>query len=89
MKFEITAEEQQRIHHWKITEVYPDIIAKQKEDESLAGLQVARDYWDQGYPYGGAIAGDTTYKFSPTSMGLVTEVECWGKVFNLTDYESW
>lgn len=42
--------------------------------------------------YGGAIAGRFTYCFTPTSMGIVVEVqdsmEKKDKI-DLTDYESW
>jgi hypothetical protein len=40
--------------------------------------------------YAGAIGGKITFQFTPTSLGLVTQVVCGcGKKLNLTDYEGW
>jgi hypothetical protein len=39
--------------------------------------------------YEGASGGATTFKFTPTSLGLVTVVKYWNEEINLTDYESW
>lgn len=89
MKFEISIEDHHRIHDWRMKEVYPEIIAQQKERAGDTPSVIEKDCWDQGYPYGGAIGGDLTYSFTPTSLGLVTEVECYGKKLNLTNYEDW
>ncbi len=38
----------------------------------------------------GAIGGRLTYSFTPTGLGVVTEVECaCGAKIDLTDYDSW
>lgn len=38
----------------------------------------------------GAIGGSTTYRFTPTSLGIIAVVSCvCGKELDLTDYESW
>ena len=38
----------------------------------------------------GAIGGSLTYKFTPTSIGLITKVKCvCGAEVDLTDYKSW
>ena len=89
MKFEISIEDQHRIHDWQMKEVYPDVIAQQRAAAGPDTPQFARDCWDQGYPYAGASGGDLTYIFTPTSLGLVTEVECWGKKLSLTNDADW
>jgi hypothetical protein len=85
--FEITREEAARIHAWKIAEVYPTIIAEQRANVGTEAFH--QDWWDQGLPYGGAIGGDTTYSFTPTSLGVVVKAHCWGHELDLTDYKSW
>lgn len=40
--------------------------------------------------YVGAIGGALTYKFTPTTLGLTTVVECvCGEEINLTDFGEW
>lgn len=42
-----------------------------------------------GEPYGGAIGGTVTLSFTPTSIGTVIKVTCWGETLDITDYGSW
>lgn len=45
---------------------------------------------NQDEPYFGAIGGEVTYEFTPTSLGIITKVRhANGKVLDLTEYESW
>jgi len=38
----------------------------------------------------GAIGGRMTFQFTPTSLGIISQVVCaCGKEINLTDYERW
>lgn len=40
--------------------------------------------------YEGAIGGKYTYMFAPTSLGMVTKVECaCGAIIDVTDYNDW
>jgi len=89
MKFEVTAEEQAQIDKWLDEVVYPPIIAEQLKDPNKAMHLFADENGKIKYPYFGAIGGDLTYKFSPTSLGTVLVVESCGQELNLTDYSSW
>lgn len=88
IKFEISAEDKEKIDRWLTQEVYPDVIAKQKLH--IEPNFVAIDCWENGFPYEGAIGGGITYSFAPTSIGLVTKVQ-YGVSYelDLTDYDSW
>lgn len=38
----------------------------------------------------GAIGGRISFEFTPTGLGMITEVKCLcGKTLNLTDFEAW
>lgn len=89
MKFEITEEEQAKIDKWLEEVVYPPIIEAQLKDPRHAAMLFADDNGKIKYPYFGAIGGDLTYKFTPTSLGTVLVVESCGQELNLTDYGSW
>jgi len=43
----------------------------------------------RGSSYSGASGGETTYSFTPTSLGVITTVEHFGEKLDLTDYASW
>ena len=87
LNFIIDWEQQERIQAWLKSEVYPDVIAKQKAEPNPS--PVAQACWNEGYPYGGACGGGITYQFSPTGIGVVTHVIAYDKRLDLTDYESW
>lgn len=89
MDFTLDTGMEARIYEWKMKEVYPAIILEQKASKSLRENRAARDSWELGYPYGGAIGGDTTYSFTPTSLGVVTKITCYGKELDLTEYGLW
>lgn len=40
-------------------------------------------------PYSGAIGGAVSYIFTPTSIGFVVKVRCYGKELDITDYSDW
>lgn len=45
---------------------------------------------EHGFPKIGVIGGSTSYIFTPTSLGMIIEVECsCGKKENVTDYGLW
>lgn len=91
--FTIDDETQAKIEKWLLEEVYPEIVVEQKKDLAEKGEDsyVPFGYYDKDtpYPYSGAISGDTTYRFTPTSVGLALSVEAWGKVKNFTDFSKW
>jgi len=49
------------------------------------------DCWDMDIPYYGAINGNLTFSFTPTSIGIITVVKntMTNNEIDLTDYESW
>jgi hypothetical protein len=55
-----------------------------EQDKKWAEQQGQRE------PYYGAIGGELTYEFTPTSLGVVTKVKhATGVVLDVTDYDSW
>jgi hypothetical protein len=88
MNFQVTPEEQEKIVKWLRETVYPSILEEQKKDPRIAAMHF-EDEAGYTYPYFGAIGGDLTYSFTPTSIGTVLVVESCGHELNLTDYESW
>jgi hypothetical protein len=88
VKFEVTDEESARIDEWLKTEVYPAVIAKQRETFIDPGVFIT-SCWDDGYPYEGASGGGLTYSFTPTSIGVVTNVRYGEHTLDVTDYGMW
>ena len=41
------------------------------------------------YPYTGAIGGGATYKFTPTSLGVLVSLSYFDKEICLTDFNEW
>lgn len=89
MRFELTPKEVQKVNDWLASTVYPAIIEKQKESAELQKMHFARDAWEHGYPYEGAIGGGVTYEFTPTSIGVVMKVKYAEFELDLTDYATW
>lgn len=92
MKFEISEENEAKIDEWLANEIYPDLIQQQKD--TIAEPTIFHTMsWEDGFPYEGAIGGGISYKFTPTSLGVIFEAEYsfGGKTFtlNLTRYEDW
>ena len=86
--FEISQEQEDKIQDWLVETVYPEVIERQKK-EFQNPTEFIKMCWEEGYPYTGAIGGGLTYKFSPTGLGIVTEVTYLGYELNLTDYDTW
>jgi len=88
MNFQLTQEDLEKVDKWLHETVYPAILKDQKKDPSKA-MWHTEDENGRVYPYFGAIGGDITYSFTPTSIGTVVKVESCGHELDLTDYESW
>lgn len=71
-----------------------------KEECRVAGVKKQRvemknpdwtvvDCWDAGYPYTGAVGGNLTFSFTPTSIGTVVKVRdsVTGAEIDVTDYD--
>ncbi len=89
MQFSLTEKELQKLEEWK-KEVYAKGIALQKEQ-----YPEPEDHmvwcWEEGFPYTGAIGGQFTYCFTPTSIGVTATVKDYitGEKIDLTDYSEW
>jgi hypothetical protein len=86
--FPIDDVQQKKIEVWLQTVVYPPIVEEQLKNPDIAML-VTKTEDGKIYPYGGAVGGDLTYSFTPTSLGTVTSVESWGQKLDITDYDLW
>ncbi len=93
MKFELDANQITRVNEWLKAIVYPTIIEKQKQSETLNENPFAKHCWELGYPYEGAIGGGVTYAFTPTSIGDVCNViyKTFDNEFKLdiSNYDEW
>lgn len=87
-QFQLKLGDRQKIDDWLFNEVYPEIIAKQKQDPEIAD-HINVDEHGREYPYFGAVGGDLTYSFTPTSLGTIVRVTSCGKTLDLTDYDMW
>lgn len=79
------------IKKWLHTEVYPQVIARQKErvKEGDPLYKTYRDSWSAGEPYTGAIGGGISYTFSSTGIGETLVVKFMGYSKDFTDYDNW
>ncbi len=61
------------------------------QDQKVIEKQKGTDLEHPGEPYYGCSGGALTYMFTPTTLGLVTEVKnnLTGEIINLTDFEDW
>lgn len=86
MRFELTKEEVKKLREWA-AEQDKVIIERNKRSKDRFARQLALD----NMPYYGAIGGELTYEFTPTSIGVVVKVTHAGtkEVLDLTDYENW
>lgn len=88
MKFELIKEQNKRISNWLKDEIYPEIIAKQKQDIENPDV-FQQSCWDDGYPWQGAIGGGLTYCFTPTSIGVIEVVQYGEHKLDVTQYDLW
>jgi len=86
MQFEVTKEQEAKVREWLQTDVYPKLRKSRKHRKI-----VWHDYDDAMYPYAGAIGGDISYIFSPTSLGYCVEAEehFSKRRLNITDFSDW
>jgi hypothetical protein len=85
--FALSESQQRKIDKWILEVINPKLLEKARNGEP--------GYWiieDEGtaYAYAGAIGGEYTYKFTPTSLGVIIQVEHFiGEKIDVTDYELW
>lgn len=87
MTFTLSEQQEKKLNDW-LTEVNKEIVAAQQADypemdEETCG--VAGFFWKRGEPYGGAIGGSLTYRFTPTSIGTCVSVKYYGRELDLTE----
>lgn len=84
--FELTVEQQTKVDSWA-AEIDARVAKQQFEEGGDAAM------WTDGgkYPYYGAIGGELTYSFTPTSLGMVVAVKHSReeKPLDVTEYDSW
>jgi hypothetical protein len=88
MKFSITPEQDIKIDKWLHEEVYPKVIASQREHYKDPSPFITA-CWDEGYPYEGASGGGLTYSFTPTSLGTVEKVKYGDFELDVSNYGDW
>ena len=88
MNFQLTSADLKKISEWLHGTVYPPVIERQLKDPNYASL-VYTDDEGLTWPYTGAIGGSMTYSFTPTGLGIIVKVECFGQTLDLTEYDCW
>lgn len=82
MMFTLDEKQLERLYVWQ-DEIYEKAFNSQSD--LPPGLSM------KGAPYYGVIGGGLTYKFTPTSLGIIVKVQeaVTGEEIDLTDYDSW
>lgn len=89
LEFTVKPSDLEKIDTWLHSTVYPPILVEQLEDPDVSQF-IVEDERGRLYPYTGAIGGELTFTFTPTSLGDVFKVKHYsGLELNLTDYDSW
>lgn len=88
--FQLNDDQLAKIETWK-KEQNLAAVEKQKENPPDVPKDLLEQFWANGYPYGGAIGGELTYSFSPTSIGVQAEVihAFTGEILDVTEYHTW
>lgn len=88
--FSITDEQAVTLDLW-VTEQNKISVAAQKKNPPRVPRDLLESCWEDGYPYGGAIGGNLTFSFTPTSLGVVVTVtdSLTKETIDLTIYEHW
>ena len=74
--FELTEEQLEKLGDWAFEQngLAREIQLKYREERKAAGDDMWDDMPVEMYPYYGAIGGALTYRFTPTSIGVVVKV---------------
>lgn len=90
MKFLLTENQTIRLDEWKANQ-NKKAVQEQKQNPPDVPQDLLDEFWEMGYPYGGAVGGNLTYSFTPTSIGVVVTVKdaFTNETIDLTDYEDW
>lgn len=85
-KFSLSKEQNAKLNDWK-NSINERLIEEQRTKMSEEDFEMLTE--NGKYPYMGAIGGGVTYKFTPTSLGVITVVEYGGESIDLTEYDMW
>lgn len=88
--FRLTEDQINQIDQW-VHEQNQKVIEEQKKNSPDVPRELLEECWEMGYPYTGAIGGEITYSFTPTSLGSIVRVRHvqTGAELDVTDYDSW
>ena len=86
--FTLLDTEEAKFQKWR-SEVLKRGVDHQKKTIENPDI-VFRTCWEDGFPYTGAIGGQFTFSFIPTSVGTIVKVSDFvtGEVCDITDYDS-
>jgi hypothetical protein len=90
MEFYLSDKQEILLRDWLRIQ-YDRVIEEQKhtiKPDNISYL-IAKESWDLGYPYEGAIGGGLTYSFTPTSIGDICIVSYAGNEIDITEYDNW
>lgn len=87
--FTVTRDQKKRIDAWLKKQNTKGVKLQKKKIKNPGPEYLV--CWEMGYPYTGAIGGEISYEFSPTSLGdvLVVKNSVTGDELNVTDYDCW
>lgn len=88
MRFDIDEKTLEKILVWH-KEQDEIVLKRQREDVNKTAFQAALN--EEGIPYYGAIGGELTYCFTPTSLGDILVVKHSGTKaeLNVTNFDEW
>ena len=87
MRFDLIPTEYEKFKAWE-KEIYAKGVAHQKATV-VDPHDTYKFCWENGFPYCGAVGGQFTFYFTPTSIGTIIGVKdaITGEQIDLTDYE--
>jgi hypothetical protein len=87
--FMLSKDQCEKVDTWLTEVVHPAIVEQQKKNGNC-GVWIVKDADGKELPYFGAIGGDVTYQFTPTSLGVIMKVlHSSGAEIDITDYSFW
>lgn len=84
--FSLSKDQKEKLKTW-MAEQFANLVEEQRKNMSSTDFDNLTN--NGKYPYTGAIGGDITYCFTPTSLGTITVVKYFDKQIDLTDYNVW
>lgn len=90
-KFSLDKNQIARLEAWMQEKNEQAVAAQRANPPSGVPIDLLESFWEEGYPYGGAIGGNYTFSFTPTSIGVVVTVtdSHTRETIDISDYELW